>query len=262
MGWNDAKNYAKSLGEKSGLFSKEKKQDEKLPLNARIGSLLNLQMNPFIRASTSGSLISVPQDASNIIKSVSRVNIDISGKLYRYYLATGDNGEKEVFLQLYVNATGEIQDAIFCEQLTRFIPETREDQDIFTGAAGYGLGERTYSLSKDQLLSIGFSESQVNEFTHPNGESVNYDREFGTVDDEFVPPFIGTETRLDDAMGINGIKQEVYFMAYRRILSSMNEYLLITTEVVQSKNGNSSDREIHVDFMVGIPLDLNNITIS
>jgi hypothetical protein len=56
-------------------------------------------------------------------------------------------------------------------------------------------------------------------------------------------------------------------MPYRREISDWDikgnvEYLLITTELVQSKNGDTSKREIHVDFMVGIPVDVERVLIQ
>ena len=48
----------------------------------------------------------------------------------------------------------------------------------------------------------------------------------------------------------------------KRQVKESTEYLLITTELVESKNGDASLREIHVDFMIGIPVELERVVIQ
>jgi hypothetical protein len=94
-------------------------------------------------------------------------------------------------------------------------------------------------------------------------EGVDYQREAGNADAEFVPPFSGTETRIDDAAGMSGLEQEMYFMPYVRQLAGAGpEYLLITTEIVRSVNGDASKRGIHVDFVIGIPVEQERVVIQ
>lgn len=264
MGWgntvNSAVNYAKDIAEKHG-FGGDADQDEDLPLGARIGGFIRLQKSPFIRAISEGSLIDMPTDAQSVIKAISRVKLNLSGSVYRYYLQTGDADEKEIFLQVYVDEWGQVSEAIFCTQLTRLIPETDEDQKIFMGLAGYGLGDKRYSLWRFQLEELGYAESDL-QVIFGSDETIDYDRDAGEVDQDFIVPFTGSEVRLDDAKGKQGLQQEIYFMPYKREVKGQTEYLFITTELVKSKNGDTSQREIHVDFMVGLPVELERVVIQ
>jgi hypothetical protein len=260
MSWKNAVNYAKDIADKHG-FGSDAAQDEDLPLGARIGGFLRLQKSPFIRAISEGSLVDMPTDAQSIIKAISRVKLNLSGSLYRYYLQTGDVSEKEIFLQVYVNELGQVSEAIYCTQLTRLIPETDEDQQIFMGLAGYGLGDKRYSLWRFQLEELGYVESDL-QVIFGDDETVDYYRDAGDVEQEFLAPFTGSEVRLDDAMGKQGLQQEIYFMPYKREVKGHTEYLFITTELVKSKNGDAGQHEIHVDFMVGIPVELERVVIQ
>ncbi len=262
MSWKQAVDYTKNLW---GKTTDESQQDDNLPLGARIGGLVQMQKSPFIRAISSGSFVEMPTDAQSTIQAISRVNLPLSGKLYRYYLQKGDSsgngGEKEIFLQLYVNEKGEVTEAIYCTQLIRIIPETEEDQQIYTGRAGYGLGDQHFSLWRFQLEDLGYGEADIYA-AFGDEDSIEYHRDAGDPEQEFVTPFVGSEVRLDDAKGEQGLKQEVYFMPYRRNIKDMHEYLFITTEVVQSKNGDACQREIHVDFMVGVPVEIERLLIQ
>jgi hypothetical protein len=52
-------------------------------------------------------------------------------------------------------------------------------------------------------------------------------------------------------------------MPYARQLGDgSKEYLLITTEIVQSVNGDARKRGIHVDFVVGIPVEQERLVIQ
>lgn len=265
MGWKDALEYVKGAAEKKGAMGANTQQDLNLPLGARIGGIIQLQKTPFIHAVSNGSFIDMPTDAQSVIKAISRVNLSISGNVYRYYLATGDGGQKEIFLQVYVNSQGEIGDIIYCSQLTRIIPEGEEEQQVFMGLSGYGLGDKSYCLWREQLADLGFGEADLHA-AFGTEEAIEYWRDAGDPEQDFIQPFKGSETRLDDAQGIHGVKQEIYYMPYRREIKSRDEktnpeYLFITTEIVQSQNGDSSKRQIHVDFMIGIPVDLERIVI-
>jgi hypothetical protein len=220
-----------------------------------------LQKSPFIRAISEGSLIDMPTDSQSVIKAISRVKLNLSGSLYRYYLQTGDVSEKEIFLQVYVNEQGQVSEAIYCTQLTRLIPETDEDQQIFMGLAGYGLGDKRYSLWRFQLEELDYVESDL-QVIFGGDETIDYCRDAGDMEQEFLAPFTGLEVRLDDAMGQRGLQQEIYFMPYKREVKGSAEYLFITTEIIQTKNGDASQREIHVDFMVGIPVELERLVIQ
>jgi hypothetical protein len=55
----------------------------------------------------------------------------------------------------------------------------------------------------------------------------------------------------------------MYFMPYvRRLADGSREYLLITTEIVESVDGDANKRGIHVDFVIGIPMEQERIVIQ
>jgi hypothetical protein len=54
-------------------------------------------------------------------------------------------------------------------------------------------------------------------------------------------------------------------MPYKRQIGQIDgslEYLLITTEIVTSQDGDTARREIHVDFMIGIPVEADRVQIQ
>jgi len=252
MSWNEAIQYVRA-----GMSREPQRADVGLPLGARIGSLVTMQQSPLLRAAADGSLIAPPSAGDTRIVAVSQLKLRQSGGLYRYYLDTDD----EKFLQVYQNPQGEVSEILYCTQLTRVIPETAEDQDAYMGSKGYGLGDRSYTLWRSQMGGL-LDESDLDlVFGHDHG--IDYWRDAGDPAAEFIAPFQGSEVRLDDASGQHGLRQELYFMPYARTLrGGGTEYLLITTEIVRSVNGDASKRGIHVDFVIGIPLELERIAIQ
>lgn len=262
MGWREAWQQVKGAAGNKG-FLDEREQGAGLPLGARTGSLVRLQKTPFIQAISRGAFIEMPVDSQNIIKAISRVNLDISGSVYRYYLALGDADKKKVFLQVYVNAQGEVGDIIYCSQLTRIIPETERDQELFMGLLGYGLGDKNYCLWRDQLEELGYGEADLHA-AFGGAEAIEYWRDAGDPEEEFIPPFIGSETRVEDTQGILDLKPQIYYMPYRRKIPGDNgqlEYLFITTEVDNSQGGGGKC-DMQVDFMVGIAVELEQMAIQ
>jgi hypothetical protein len=257
MGWSDAYNYLRNMG---GVDAP--RTDRDLPLGARIGSLVRIQQSPLLRAAGDGSLITPPDADDKRIVAVSQIRLKQSGGLYRYYLETGDRDDKEKFLQVYQSDGGQVAEVMYCTQLARVIPETVEDQEAYMGLAGAGLGDRSYTLWRAQLNDIGLDESDL-DLVFGDAEGIDYWRDAGDPQAEFVTPFSGTETRLDDASGRLGLRQEMYFMPYvRQLRSGGHEYLLITTEIISSVNGDASKRGIHVDFVIGIPVEQQRIVIQ
>lgn len=257
MGWLDLLRYGKKHVENHR--GPELRPDAGLPFGARIGSLLDIRKAAFIRAQSGGSLIVPPAADEVSIQAISRVKLDgLPGKLYRYYLAKGDDGNGEKFLQVYTSADGEVAELLYCSTLTRFVPETEEDQALFTGRDGRGLGEQTFTLAREQLEELDI-DPMLLERALASADVIEYRRD--VPGPEFVAPFKGVETRLDDTGGTQGLTQRVYYMAYARDLAVGIEQLLISTEIVDSQDGDASRRAIHVDFMVGIPLEPDRIQI-
>jgi hypothetical protein len=260
MGWKDAIDYVRGAATRHGLA--EAPADQQLPLGARIGSVVNLQQSPLLRASTAGSLIRMPNGSDTRILAISRIKLNLSGKLYRYYLDKGDDADDEKFLQVYVNEQGQVAEILYCTQLARVIPQTVEDQEAYTGEAGYGLGDASYTLWREQLGDAGLDPRDL-ELAFGSEEGLVYQRDAGSPDAEFVAPFNGTETRIDDAGGMGGLQQQMYLMPYVRELNGAGrEFLLITTEILASVNGDAGKRGIHVDFVIGIPVEQERVVIQ
>jgi hypothetical protein len=263
MSWNDACKYVRGVAAKHGIdAAKEaRREDEGLPMGARIGSLITMQKAPFIRAECNGSLVMTPDDGDTLIRAISRVNLDLSGSLYRYYLHTGDDDSPEKYLQVLQDANGAIAEILYCTQLTRIVPESAEDQDAFMGLSGSGLGDKSYTLWRTQLAELGVDEAELGTIFGKR-DRIDYRRDAGDPALDFIAPYAGIETRVDDAGGLHGLEQQLYFMPYVRDLNGSLEYLLITTEIVKSRDGDASRRAIHVDFMIGIPLEPERILIQ
>ena len=261
MSWTDAYNYLRNGVAKLG-GADAPRTDQDLPLGARIGSLVRLQQSPLLGALANGSLIALPDADDGRIVAVSQIRLKQTGGLYRYYLDTGDGNEKEKFLQVYQNAQGKVAEVMYCTQLARVIPETVEDQEAYMGLANAGLGDRSYTLWRAQLGDIGLDEADL-DLVFGKDEGLDYWRDAGSDDEEFIAPFSGTETRIDNPSGSLGLRQEMYFMPYmRQLRDGGSEYLLITTEVISSVNGDASKRGIHVDFVIGIPVAQERVVIQ
>lgn len=264
MSWKTAFTYAKSVAANHGIDSakKEARADDNLPLGGRVGGMLSLQMSPFISASVNGSLITEPKSSDELIVSISSVKLAMSGSLHRYYLCRGDSEtEQERFLQIFTTASRDTAEVLYCTRIVRFSPETQEDQDAFTGASGAGLGELYYSLFKEQLNSVVANSTLEGAFGI--AERLDYFRDVGDSSISYVAPLQGVETRIDDKTGEHGLTQDVYFMPYTRDLADgSKEYLIVSTEIVNSQDGDESRRSIYVDLMIGIPMDIQRITVQ
>jgi hypothetical protein len=263
MSWNQAKQHMHRIAAEHGLEADERtvREDTGLPLGARIGGTVSMQKSPFILAESKGSLITAPNDGDTLIRAISRVRLNLSGKLYRYFLQTGDDDHQEKYLQVLVDAQGQIAEILYCAQLTRIVPESAEEQDAYMGLAGAGLGVLSYTLWRTQLAELGAAEADL---TSAFGESdrIIYRRDAGNPALDFITPFTGTETRIDDAAGEHGLEQQLYFMPYVRDLNGDREYLLISTAIVNSRDGDATRRAIHVDFAIGIPLEPERVLIQ
>lgn len=261
MAWKDVFSYVRAVAANKGVTQGEHHADDGVPLGARIGSVVQLQCAPVIRAQTNGSLIATPAAADTRILAVSQLRLQPDTTLYRLYLDKGDDDAKEKFLQVFCGDDGKVAEVLFCTQLARVIPETADDQDAYMGRAGYGLGDAGYTLWREQLADM--LDAPAVDTVFGSADRVDYTRDAGAPDAQFVAPFQGRETRIDDAAGMHGLRQELYFMPYVRALADgSREYLLITTEIVESVDGDAGKRGIHVDFVIGIPVEQERIVIQ
>jgi hypothetical protein len=260
MAWKDVFSYVRGIAAKKGAGGAVA-ADAQLPLGARIGSLVQLQRSPIIRAQGAGSLIAMPDDADTRVLAISQIRLEPDAGLYRLYLATGDEDAKEKFLQVFSADDGAVAEILYCTQLARVIPETAEDQDAYTGAAGAGLGAPSYTLWREQLADMLDAAALATVFG--DADRLDFTRDAAHTQDGFVAPFSGRETRIDDAQGVRGLRQQLYFMPYVRTLGGGGrEYLLITTEIIESIDGDTNRRGIHVDFVIGIPLEPERVTVQ
>jgi hypothetical protein len=260
MSWASALRYASAaISRQSGQHAAV---DVDLPLGARIGSVVTIQSAPFLRSAAAGGLVLAAAPGAQIV-AISRIKMPLAGKLFRYYLTTAnDLAATESFLQLHVDPDGAVLDACYYRHLNRLYPASSEEQVAFTGEAGHGLGDRSFSISRLDLLGAGV-DSATAEAALGGTDEVAYQREAGAPDADFVAPYRGTEVRVDDPNGEHGLSQEIWFMSYARVLSDgLIERLLISTEVIQSVDGDASKRSVHVDFMIGIPLERERITVQ
>jgi hypothetical protein len=251
----------RGMAGKHGMDGKARREDAGLPMGARIGSVVQMQKGSVIRAQANGSLIAMPADGDNLVLAVSQIKLNLDGALFRFYLAKGDQDADEKFLQVYAEPDGDLAEIMYCTQLARVVPETAEDQDAYTGVAGAGLGDQSYTLWREQLAD-SLSEAELQSVFGEN-DRIDYTRDAGNTDAPFVRPFFGKETRIDDAGGMQGLKQEMYYMPYvRELAGGGREYLIITTEIIDSVNGDTSKRGIHVDFVIGIPMEQERIVLQ
>lgn len=261
MAWKDVFSYVRGIAAKKGVAEDEARMDEGVPLDARIGSVVQLQQSPVIRAQANGSLIAMPDAGDTRVLAVSQMRLQPDTELYRLYLDKGDEDAKEKFLQIFCGDDGKVAEILYCTQLARVIPETADDQDAYTGQAGQGLGDAGYTLWREQLADMLNAAELASVFG--DGERIDYARDAGSPGAAFVQPFKGREIRIDDARGAQGLRQEMYFMPYvRELAGGGREYLLITTEIIESVDGDSSKRGIHVDFVIGIPMEQERIVIQ
>ena len=266
MAWKDVFSYVRGMAEKKGVAEGDGRMDEGVPLDARIGSVVQMQQSPIIRAQANGSLIAMPAAGDTRILAVSQMRLQPATFLYRLYLDKGDEDAKEKFLQVFCGDDGKVAEILYCTQLARVIPETADDQDAYTGQAGYGLGDQGYTLWREQLAdTLGEAELAA---VFGDGDRLDYVRDAGVrasggPNAAFVQPFTGREIRIDDPRGVHGLRQEIYFMPYvRELAGGGREYLLITTEIIESVDGDTSKRGIHVDFVIGIPMEQERIVIQ
>jgi len=262
MSWKDAISYVKNISGHTTDLEKHR-EDKGLPLGARIGGLLNLQLSDFIRASANGSLVKTPESTMMHIVAISKLRLGLNGDLHRFYTSVDEDAES--FLQVFTKPNGDIAELMYCTKLVRLIPETAEEQAVFLGEGEQGLGALNYTLEKAQIESLGLDAATV-AGVFGAFDAISYQRDIGPAHREFFAPLKGTETRIDDAHGENGLKQTIHFMPYVRSLGSDSasgkEYLVITSEVIHSQDGDDSRRGIHVDFMIGVELDPHRVSVQ
>ena len=257
MSFKDAFKYAENIFHN---HTTDTSSASKIPMKAKIGSLLKIQQTPFIRAQAGGSIVSGPNELTeDLVKAIVRVKLGHTGYLYRFFVATQEHNSCDKFIQLFQDEQSSLVEAMYFTTLTRITPN-EEEQAIFTGRDGRGLGDIEYKLFREQLTEFGISEDLIKNAVDANGEIV-FSRE-GTSTDNFIAPTEAKETRIEDAAGMNGLSQDLFFTSYSRTTSFGKEVLLIETHIIASEDGDASKRSIYVDFYIGIPLEFERITLQ
>ena len=253
--WTTAKaDVAKKFGNPTAPMERE---DDNLPFGVRVGSLVTLSASPFLRAE--GALVTQPPLMATV-QAISRVRMRLDGALYRLYLSKGDTvTDKESYIQMYVDNSGNIQEMHYFDRVLRMYPDTPESIAAFTGKTESGLGQMEFSLWREQMAELGYPDS-VLDHAFGNTSELVYTR-LAQSDRSYVRPFEASENRIDDSHGNEGLRQKILFMPYGRELGATTEHLMIATEIVTDQNGNSVD-DVHVDFMVGLPLSAHDIRIQ
>ncbi|MFN9470913.1 hypothetical protein [Acidovorax sp.] len=260
MSWTAAVNKARSLLGKLTTDSPTLAADASVPLGGRIGGSISFDTSAFLLASN--SLVPPPDDLVQIM-SISRLRADLQGAVHRLYIARGDTGSDapECFLQIYTDAAGQARELVYYHRILRLIPASQAEQAAYLGEGGAGLGQGTFTLCREQFDGLDLPPALV-ERAFGDDDAIASSLSAGNPSQKHVPPFRGIETRIDDSLGHNGLRQEVVFMPYRRdVAGGGEEQLLISTEVVQEQDGDSSRREIHVDFMVGLVLSPDFVAV-
>jgi len=242
------------------LAPKRAVQDTSLPLGGHIGGYVKVDKAALFAASMLGSFVVPPETGECVIAAISRVRLDDwpeSLGVYRYYLATGDDGGKERYVQAMVR-DGKLVEAVYYTSLTRLITGDPEVQKYYSGELDKeGIGDREWVFPRSDLEGMLTAEQFAT--LGKDVEGITWQRAIG--DGDFHLPLHGVETRIDDSVGIRGISQEVWCMPHVRPLEGgLVEHLFISLEVVKSHDGKQED-DVHVDFMVGMPLALTDFQI-
>lgn len=234
--------------------------DAGVPLGGRIGGSISFDATPFSLATD--TLVPAPADLVQV-EAISRLrSADLQGAVHRLYTARGDRGDgPECFLQIYTDPEGEARELVYYHRILRLIPASEEEQAAFLGEDGAGLGQIRFSLHRAQFDGLGLPQALVDR-AFGDGDTIDYTRSAGSPAQEHIAPLRGTENRIDDRLGRNGLRQDVVFMPYRRgVAGGGEEQLLICTEIVQEQDGDATRREIHVDFMVGLVLGADFVAV-
>lgn len=252
--WNSARAViAKKVGVEAPT-----REDTGLPFNARIGGLVTLNISPFIRAQ--GTLLRSPGTTHTIV-AISKLHIGLEGDVYRFYLEKGDSAtDRETYIQVYVDTKKTVQEVLYFDRLLRMYPETADDLAAFTGKVEAGLGQQEFSLWLAQLQELNYDAALL-ESAFGENESIAFTR-MTPSQSEYIQPFEGTEKRIDDSEGENGLRQRLVFMPYERTLPfGTKEQLFISTELLDEQNGHRED-SVHVDFMLGLTLSEMDVKIQ
>jgi hypothetical protein len=251
----------------SKLFASESTaQDAHLPLKINFNSTVTFEINPILSAMTHGAMIDVLLDNLKVlsVKSISSIKIEgmDNKKIYRFYF-NKEGDRKRLFLQVMSdsNNVDNIDEILFCSSVTE-PPVGEEDILFFLGDNESGLGEASYSFSREDLYTF-LSRAEVDKRLG-DADGVEYTRV--EPEQDFMPAFSGEETVIFDAYGTTGESRRVMnLMPHSRALTdTLFEELLVAFWVTTSKNGNEitiEDQLPLAEYIFAIKLERINIKV-
>ncbi len=255
------------LGGLLGKSASTDAQDVNLPLKIGFKTTVSFDVNPFVMAMTRGAMLDVRVDNLKMLKVNAISSIKIAGmedkKIHRFYFDS-DSSDKRLFLQTLSDANNSqnIAEILFCSSVTE-LPESTDDIAFFSGENGTGLGEISYSFSRDDLSSF-LAETELDKRLGADYQGLEYRRV--SEDMEFMPAFTGVETRIFDAYGTSGEKVAVMnLMPHSRALKGGGEEnFLVGFWVITSRNGKEIARDDQLpvaEYIFAIKLEPSNIKV-
>ena len=258
----------------SGIFSKSVNseavtQDARLPLKINFKTTVTFEVNPIVSAITRGAMLNVRTDNLKVLKVQAISSIRIDGMedkiIHRFYFNSGSQ-EKRLFLQTLSNRNNveNIDEILFCCSVTE-PPAGADDIAFFMGDDEKGLGEPSYSFSRDDLTTfLPSSEVDKRLAVGDNEEGVEYQRV--DADEDFMPAFTGIETVILDPYGSTGESRRIMnLMPHSRALTeNMFEEFIVAFWVTESKNGSdiSIGNQIPLaEYIFAIKLEQTNIKV-
>ncbi len=238
-------------------FGRPQHADDGAP--ARIGSLLRWANAPLLRAAAGGGLIDPALAAEGVVGAISHLRLDLDGALWRLHLAPDDEcSAAPRCLQLLLDDTQRVREAMLCQRLAAFVPEA-DEVAIFRGDAGRGLGAQDYTLWRDDTATLAPAQITA---AFGDQDHLDYARDVNP-DARFVAPLQAVETRIDDAEGRHGREGRVWLMPYARALSGGGtEYLLPQMAVYDSIDGDPARRRAAAEIWLALPLEPDRLDIQ
>jgi hypothetical protein len=254
----------------SKLFGGESTaQDANLPLKINFNSTITFEINPILSAMTYGAMIDVLLDNLKMlsVKSISSIKIEgmDNKKIYRFYF-NKEGDRKRLFLQVLCdsNNVDNIDEILFCSSVTE-PPVGEEDILFFLGDNESGLGEPSYSFSREDLYTF-LSRAEVDKRLAANSDEDGVEYSRVEPEQDFMPAFNGEETVIFDANGTTGESRRIMnLMPHSRGLQDMLfEELIVAFWVTTSHNGNEitiEDQLPLAEYIFAIKLERTNIKV-
>ena len=246
----------------------ETRQDANLPLKINFNSTVTFEVLPILSAITHGAMLNVAIDNLKMLRVQSISSLTIAGldnkKIYRFYFPTSSQ-EKRLFLQILVDAdnVSRIDEILLCSSLTE-PPADDADIAFFLGDGETGLGEPSYSFSRDDLCTFLTSSEVDKRLAVSGADGAQYQRVDANTD--FMHAFTGTETVIYDANGTTGESRRIMnLMPHSRALTENTfEEFIVAFWVTTSKNGNEisvRDQLPLAEYIFAIKLEASNVNV-